>query len=227
MNKNFWRIAYLVALAIDLFAVYSNNETLQYITKPVLMPLLVVYFVFATRDFASSLKKWIIIALLFSWAGDVFLMCESMNENFFILGLASFLWAHIMFITFFQSVIKVEKIGHRSLLVIPGLFWLGTLIDILDPASLGLLRWPVEAYGIVLITMLTTAFHIGFVKAKWVGLLVIPGALLFVISDSILALNKFYQPIENAGIAVMATYGVAQLLITLGAVRYITSTSKQ
>ena len=53
------------------------------------------------------------------------------------------------------------------------------------------------------------------------------GSFLFIISDSLLAINKFYQPFGYAGIAIMLSYGIAQLLITLGAVRYITSASKQ
>ena len=47
--------------------------------------------------------------------------------------------------------------------------------------------------------------------------LMIAGAVLFIISDSILAINKFYQSFEYAGIAIMLTYGIAQLLITFGA----------
>jgi uncharacterized membrane protein YhhN len=227
MNKNFWIIVYLVALGIDLFAVYSNNETLRYITKPLLMPLLVVYFVSTTNSLISSLKKWIILALVFSWAGDLSLMFDGVDEIFFIIGLVTFLWAHIWYIVFLQSVTKIEKIGSKSLLIVPGLFLLGILMDILNPSSLGILNWPVRIYGVVIITMFTGALHMGYVKVKWFGSLIILGALSFVISDSLLALNKFYSSFEYAGIAIMSTYGLAQLLITLGAVRYITSASKQ
>ena len=53
------------------------------------------------------------------------------------------------------------------------------------------------------------------------------GALLFVLSDSVLAINKFYQSFEAAGVVVMTTYGLAQLFITEGAIRYISSAYKE
>jgi uncharacterized membrane protein YhhN len=227
MNKKLWIAAYLGALAVDLIAVYSNFDTVRYITKPMLMPLLVGYFISNTSSTASSLKKWVILALAFSWAGDVLLMFDQVDEIFFISGLVAFLWAHIWYIIFLQSVTKIEKIGSNALLLVPGLFWLVTLMDILNPSSLGILQWPVQVYGIVLIAMFSGALYMGFVKKKSVGLLIILGALFFVISDSLLALNKFHKEFKYAGIAVMCTYGIAQLLIALGVTKYITSASKQ
>ena len=75
--------------------------------------------------------------------------------------------------------------------------------------------------------MLLLALHMLFIKNKEAGKLMMLGALLFVASDSILAINKFYQPFEMAGIYIMLTYGLAQLLITVGAARYILSISKR
>jgi uncharacterized membrane protein YhhN len=47
------------------------------------------------------------------------------------------------------------------------------------------------------------------------------GAVLFVVSDSLLAINKFYSSFELAGVLIMLTYGMAQLLIVTGAINYI------
>lgn len=47
------------------------------------------------------------------------------------------------------------------------------------------------------------------------------GALLFVLSDTVLAINKFYQPFELSGLVIMLAYGFAQLLIVTGAIYYI------
>jgi len=47
--------------------------------------------------------------------------------------------------------------------------------------------------------------------------------VLFVISDSVLAINKFYQPFEAANVIIMLTYGLAQLFIVTGAIRYLQS----
>jgi uncharacterized membrane protein YhhN len=71
MRHSYWIILFIVVLLTDLVAVYFGNETLRYVTKPLLIPLLVIYFVYAVKFFSSSLKKWIILALVFSWLGDV------------------------------------------------------------------------------------------------------------------------------------------------------------
>lgn len=226
MKKRFWIILFLVILFIDIAAVYFKNETLRYLSKPLLMPLLVVYFISSTTAFTSSLKKWIILALIFSWAGDVLLMFESMSPNFFMFGLVAFLIAHIFYILFYESVIRKEGLNKNYWWFIPVLIYYVALIYILSP-HLGDMKFPVRLYGIVISYMLIQALQTGRIKNQAAAGLMIGGAVLFISSDSILALNKFYQSFEYAGIAIMTTYGIAQLLITLGAVRYITSTSKQ
>lgn len=71
------------------------------------------------------------------------------------------------------------------------------------------------------------AMHMLFIRNKNAGLLMMTGALLFVISDSVLAINKFYQSFELAGVVIMLTYGIAQFFITEGGIRYINSASKE
>jgi len=226
MNKRFWIILFIVVLLADLFAVYTSNQALRYITKPLLMPVLIAFFIFQTKDLASSLKKWIILALVFSWAGDVLLMFESMNGSFFIFGLAAFLIAHIFYILFYENVIRKEGLNKNYWWFLPVIIYYIALIYILSP-NLGDMKLPVRIYGIVISYMLIQALQTGRIKNFGAATLLITGAVLFISSDSILAFNKFYESFEYAGIAIMLTYGLAQLLITLGAVRYITSTSKQ
>jgi len=60
-----------------------------------------------------------------------------------------------------------------------------------------------------------------WIKNKMAGRWMMTGALLFVISDSVLAINKFYQSFEMAGVIIMLTYGLAQLFIVQGAIKYI------
>jgi uncharacterized membrane protein YhhN len=226
MNKKFWIILYFIVLAVDLFAVYNGSETLRSITKPLLMPLLIIYFLAETNSFISSLKKWITLALVFSWAGDVLLMFESTNSNFFIFGLVAFLIAHIFYILFYENVIRKEGSNKNYWWFLPVIIYYIALIYILSP-NLGDMKLPVRIYGIVICYMLIQALQTGRIKNFGAATLTIAGAVLFITSDSILAINKFYEPFKYAGIAIMLTYGIAQLLITLGAVRYISSTSKQ
>jgi len=226
MNKRFWIFFFIVILLADLFAVYTSNETLRYITKPFLMPLLIAFFTFQTKDLTSSLKKWIVFALVFSWAGDMLLMFESTNSNFFILGLVAFLIAHIFYILFYENVIRKEDLRKNYWWFLPVLIYYIALIYILSP-NLGDMKLPVRIYGIVISYMLIQALQTGRIKDPGAATLMIGGAVLFITSDSILAINKFYESFEFAGISIMLTYGIAQLLIVLGAVKYISSPSKQ
>lgn len=226
MKKNYWIILFIAAFLADLFAVYTNNETIRYVTKPLLMPLLIIYFVSATKSFITSLKKWIILALLFSCAGDVLLMFESKNSNFFIFGLSAFLIAHILYIILFDQVRIREKIKQSLFPLLPIAVYYILLITLLQP-TLGKMQKPVAVYGIIISIMLSFAIDLWRMKYRSVSFYIILGALLFITSDSLLAINKFYKSFEYAGIAIMSTYGIAQLLITLGVVRYISSTSNQ
>lgn len=73
--------------------------------------------------------------------------------------------------------------------------------------------------------MLLVAAH-SFSWQTNIGKWVITGALLFVASDSLLAINKFYQPFNSAGLAIMATYGLAQLFIVIGLTKCMRSANK-
>ena len=133
MNKKFLIILYILVLVADLFAVYTGNETLRYITKPLLMPLLIFLFISQTTSFASSLKKWIILALAFSWAGDVLLMFDSISSNFFIFGLVGFLLAHIFYIILFDLIRLREKLKQSLLPLLPIAIYYFLLISLLQP----------------------------------------------------------------------------------------------
>ena len=89
------------------------------------------------------------------------------------------------------------------------------------------MKLPVRIYGIVISFMFMLALHMLFIKDKVAGKWMMLGALLFIISDSALAINKFYQPFEVASVIIMLTYGLAQLFIIEGARRYITFTGKE
>lgn len=181
------------------------------------MPLLAAYFMYAVHE--RSLVKWIIPALAFSWAGDVLLQFESSGKLFFLLGLSSFLLAHICYIIFFHTIRLKEQLASRWWLIIPVAAYYSGLILLLSP-YLGEMKLPVRVYGIVISMMLLLALHTLFMKDKTTGKILTAGALLFVISDSILAINKFYQPFKGAGVIIMFTYGLAQALLSIGASRY-------
>ena len=149
-------------------------------------------------------------------------MFQPKNELFFLFGLASFLIAHIFYIIFFYKVKVSEGIKNKPLLFVIAAVYYAALISWLFP-HLGKMKMPVCVYGIFISIMFMLAMHLLSLKNKPAGRQIFAGALLFVISDSTLAINKFYQPFELAGIIIMLTYGLAQFFIIKGASEQINS----
>ncbi len=224
MKKN-WLIVFALTLVADLIGVYLKNETLIYVAKPLVVIALIIYFLSATAGINNGVKKFITAALAFSWLGDVLLMFDSFDKNFFLFGLIAFLIAHIFYIIFFKKIQSGERLKLKWPLIVPVLVYYGGLMYLLNP-HLGEMLWAVRVYGFIISVMFLLALHALFIKNKEAGKLMVIGALFFVASDSVLAINRFYQPFEYAGIITMLTYGLAQLLITLGAARYISFVSK-
>lgn len=220
MRKQSGGYLFFVALLMHLAAIYFDNNSIERITKPLLVILLVIYFIWATKGIGSKLKKWILFALFFSWAGDVLLLFVADNPNFFLAGLVSFLITHIFYIIFFHLIRVHQDVKPKPFLLIPVLVYYVALITFLS-SHLGDMKLPVRIYGVVICFMLMLALHMLYIKNKNAGLLMMIGALLFVLSDSTLAINKFYNSFNGAGILIMLTYGIAQLLIVQGAIGYL------
>jgi len=162
-------------------------------------------------------------ALTFSWAGDIALEFTSVNGNIFILGLLFFLLAHIMYLIVFTTTPgKNSILSNHIYLLIPVLFFGFGLISLLYK-DLGEMKIPVILYAFVILLMLTGAINrIEKVNRKsyW---LILAGAILFVISDSAIAINKFSIPFKGSSVTIMTTYIIAQYLIIKG---YICQSSK-
>jgi uncharacterized membrane protein YhhN len=220
MNRTSWIILFLIITAADIFAIASGNEDLRWFTKTFILPILFGFIFSSLAIIKSFVHKWVLAALVFSWIGDVLLMAEPYNSKFFIFGLISFLIAHICYIDFFQVVKKKEGVKTNLLLVLPVVVYYIALIGLLY-SHLGVLKIPVIVYGAVISAMLAFALHMAFIKYKDAGGSMMLGAILFILSDSVLAINKFYQPFQYADIIIMITYAFAQLFIVLGVIKYI------
>jgi uncharacterized membrane protein YhhN len=220
MTKSSWIIVFILVLLANLLSVYLNNETLRTISKPLLMPILAIYFLTQTQRAPSPLKAWITLALSFSWVGDILLMYEDRNSIYFLLGLSAFFIAQVFYIIFFHNIRMKEYIRGNALLLLVVIVYYFILISVISP-SLGTLKLPVRIYGVVLSFMVMLAMHTMFSSNKRAAWWMIAGAILFVISDSLLAVNKFYASFNYAGIIIMSTYGLAQLFITHGAIKYV------
>jgi uncharacterized membrane protein YhhN len=226
MKRNPWIIIFIVSLLADIIGLVLRNHPLQIASKPLVVLSLIGYFISATKGTESSLKKWVIIALIFSVIGDVFLLFQRTDPLFFILGVAVFMIAHIFYIIFFHSIRVREAIESRWWLLLIIVVYYGSFIYFLSP-YLHEMSLPVRVYGIVISFMLMLAMHMTYLRDRQTGLFILLGAVLFIISDSILAINKFYSHFRFSGLVIMSTYGMAQLFLAEGAIRYITSNAKR
>ena len=222
MRKKHWIIIFFALVAAEMTGIQLENEIIQFICKPLLMPVLGAHLFSKTADTNSRLRAWLVVALFFSWAGDVLLLFQENASIFFLLGLSAFLLAHICYIGFFHSVRVKENVKSNLWLLLVVVIYYAVLISILSP-FLGPMKLPVRVYGIVISFMFMLAMHMLFIQQKKAGRWMMWGALLFVISDSALAINKFYLPFEGAGLVIILTYGLAQLFIIEGGIRYLRS----
>ena len=195
------RILFLIVLILEIYASISYNRTLVYIAKPLLMPILMFI---AYHEGVKN--KWLYIALLFSFGGDVFLMFSGLN--YFLLGLSSFLLAHVFYIVLFVPQAKFSFLP----IVAFGVVTAGYL-TFLYPHIASDFRIPVIAYCVVITLMGIVAASRN--KSGSYGY-ILTGAILFIISDSLIAYNKFYIALDNDALLVMTTYGAAQFLILEG-----------
>jgi uncharacterized membrane protein YhhN len=78
---------------------------------------------------------------------------------------------------------------------------------------------PVILYTLVILTMLSAAINRKKKVNRLSYRLILAGAILFVISDSAIALDKFSFPLKLSTLAIISTYITAQYLITLGFIR--------
>ncbi len=151
MRKKYWVNIFLFVLIVNLAGGSIANSAMQNISKPLLMPLLIGWFLYSGIRNVTK-RNWIILALFFSWLGDVLLMFQVKNELFFILGLSAFLLAHIFYILFFHFIRLKEKIPFNSIFLLVVIVYYVILMSWLSP-YLGALTLPVRVYGIVISLM--------------------------------------------------------------------------
>lgn len=210
---------YLVVLLIECFANAFKIFPIQIVTKPSLMLLLLYYFTNQSKNL-SYLKGFIFGALLFSWLGDVILLFEKKFPFLFIFGLISFLIAHIFYVVYFWKVGKrnFSKYQLKPFILLVVTIYSGSFYLLIFP-YLSFLKIPVLIYCLVISLMLIASFHaFDFAKQNF-GKICVLGTILFAISDSILAINRFVFPIFLGSVLVMLTYSIGQFLIMEGALR--------
>ena len=219
----FWILvgAAVVAAVVDWVAVGRDDVRLEYAAKPAALLLLTVAAAVlpAAHTVLSDRRWWFVAALAFCLVGDVLLM---LPRDRFVPGLVSFLIGHVLFIVgfvqppspagtppfaFSSTGLVVASLVAVAVGAVPGaLIFRALARDGMYPMIA-----PVAVYLVAILTMAVLAANVGVLTAAL-------GAALFVVSDSVLALNRFVRPVPRGDVVVHVTYHLAQVLLVLSLV---------
>lgn len=204
-------IRFLWIVAIGLAGLFLITLTyrpypLAYLVKSI--PIFCLAFIVLIKV-PGGKGKLLSIGFLFAGIGDILL--ELPSKNLFVYGLGFFLTAHLFYISVFLRSLTFTKPRLISILLI--LIYGGGIGAYLFP-NLGSMLVPIVIYlGVILVMGISAS--LGGDNHP----LIILGACLFIISDSIIAISRFLTPVACASLWIMISYYPAQMLIALGAVR--------
>ncbi len=215
-------LIFLIIAGTNIFAEFGLAQGLKVFAKPLICISLAICLVRKT-NMNAGFNRLVFAALILSLFGDCFLLFAGGGNSFFIFGLVSFLAAHVLyslaFFRDFKNDPQASKIYGHLMLFVMGVFSLSYYSWIRD--YLHDLRIPVMAYMFIISIMVILAGY----RYRRVNLLsfrlIYIGAIFFVISDSLLAYNKFVAPFSLSGVAIMGTYMLAQYLIVMGVVERV------
>ncbi len=203
--SRFFLLVFLLVSLVDVLAILDENSLWQTIAKPLIIPSLMAYYIAAS----SSINKLYILALVFSFAGDVLLLDKT---DLFLFGIGAFLITQVLYVYLFSKGLGNSPLAKKIMAFVPFSIFFVVLIRILKPGLEGFLI-PVVIYGIAISIFGSISLLKYLVKKNKVNLNLFIGAVIFIISDSLIALHKFHEPRSFYPVVIMLTYIIAQYLI--------------
>jgi uncharacterized membrane protein YhhN len=196
-------LAITLAFALaDWWATWAARRDVRFVTKPATLASLIG--VALTLDPVDpAIRTWMVVGLVLSLAGDVFLMLE---EKWFVAGLGSFLLGHIAYIVGLQMAPRSwgwTLVGLLAVVVAIAIVGRRIVNGVGASGHRGMVG-PVIAYLVVISAMVVSAFGTADVWA-------VAGASLFYASDATLAWNRFLEQRRFGPLAVMVTYHLGQM----------------
>ena len=207
---------------VFLSTIIFELQWLHYVTKPLFMILLMVFQWKALSGLPSLFSKLVQFGLFFSWIGDIALMFDEKVEILFVVGLAAFLIGHLGYAyAFVKNVMDSNEkfnLGKGAAMAIPFVLVTGSFFYYMKDGLPDELFAPVLAYTVVISLMgITSAWRKGHVQPKTYNWILI-GAILFILSDMVIAINKFVVDVDYDAILNMTLYLTGQFMIAVGAV---------
>jgi uncharacterized membrane protein YhhN len=199
----------IISGILHIYFDYKKSIIQTYFFKPLTILLIIVIATNQDSHISPSYKVLIITGLFFSLAGDVFLMLK--KSDLFIQGLSAFAAAHLVYL-----IAIVNDIGFQfNIYVFTPIIIFQTLFLWKIQSHLGSKKKYVLIYVFIIIVLLWQAISRATIITNEFYLLAALGILLFTISDSVLAYNKFVRNLRFAQIIILTTYYSAQILLAL------------
>ncbi|WP_242106917.1 lysoplasmalogenase [Luteimonas aquatica] len=204
-----WIAAIALSAALAIAGAYAPGaHWLHLLCKP-LTTLLIVALALRLPASETGYRRAIVAGLLLSTLGDVFLM---LAPRWFVHGLASFLLAHLAYLFAFTRCARLAAVpwpfAAYALVA-------GGVLAMLWPSLPVALRVPVVVYVAVLAAMAAQAAVVWRVRAEATAAWGAAGGGVFVLSDAVLATDRFAMPFAAASLVVLAAYWLAQTMIAL------------
>ncbi|MBQ0141159.1 MAG: lysoplasmalogenase [Kurthia sp.] len=180
-----------------------------------IMPLicLLAFLLLLPDAFNSSFKRWLTLGLFFCMLGDATL-------HWFLIGLTFFLLGHLFYIVAFLRIQeKPPSKWAMLILLFYGIILAAWIIGNVLRSGNIILSIAIIFYVAVILTMVWAALQTNITT-------ILMGALLFLLSDSILALNMFVTDIHYSTLLIMTTYYIAQFMFTISVPKHFVIRTK-
>jgi uncharacterized membrane protein YhhN len=198
----------LIGLVHEVSAIRFWEKTRKF-AKAALMPILLIYYIVTAADWLTVA----VIAIAFSWLGDVFLIRKD-EPKFFRLGLVAFLLSHVFYIV---TLVFITQVFHIPALVVS--IGVALVVEFFLPKIINppkTMRIPVIVYGVVILAMSVYALQYMLSAFSLGSVLLFAGSIVFIFSDSLMTYLAFREKPKYFNAITMLPYIIAQGLIIFG-----------
>ncbi len=215
LMKILFIIIFVLSTIIHLYASLKQDKHLRDISKPFILPALIGFYCFSVE----TIRATVILALLFSWIGDLFLILKGVK--WFTVGGISFMISHFFFVLSYLKDVDFQKVPVIWIIILAVFFFVtvSIIFSRLKPHLPKPLFYPMFLYLLINGTMNCFAVFRFISDPGMAGIITVIGAGLFFISDSSLFFVRFDRTSRlKTHFLVMLTYSIGEFLIVLGLV---------
>lgn len=208
---------FLLILFAHCCFIFFELDNYRFYSKLLLIPILLSLFLINFKGSKGKFYFLPIIALMGSFAGDLLLAFD--GADFFLWGMLGFMVTHICNSIYFYSMHSLHL--RKSKIALLALLFLSitcSIVIFIIKDNAGAFLIPIIVYMILIAFMAILASNLADSSSYNHASIqfFIPGAILFIMSDGLLAINKFNLQDPTLDIFVMITYGLAQLFLVMG-----------